>query len=146
MLQPEATNLVRALTGKHGSRSPKKDLHIEPGRPSFRILQIQTHHVVKPEPASPVHLPEAGNSGLHFQYAPPMPDVVDRELIRDRRSGADQRHLPPPYIEKLWELVPNRFPQKPPDVCQARIFGDLVNNCAVWFCRALIYAPFDESF
>src|SRR2546428_6274471 len=130
MLQPEATNLVRALTGKHGSRSPQKDLDIEPGRPRPRIMQIEAHHVVKAEPASPVHLPEAGNSGLHFQYAPPMPDVVDLELIRDRRSGADQRHLSLPNIFKLWERVPTRLSHKPPHLFQTRIFRDLVDNFA----------------
>src|SRR5207247_6085727 len=54
VLQPETTNLVRALTGKHGSRSPQKDLDIEPGRPRPRILQIETNHIVKAEPASTV--------------------------------------------------------------------------------------------
>src|SRR2546422_11603724 len=116
MLQPEATNLVCALTGKHGSRSPQKDLHIEPGRPRSRILQIETHHIVKTEPASPVHLPEAGNSGLHFQYAPPMPDVVDLELIRDRRAGGDPRPLFPSHTVKMWEVGQNRLSHKTPPV------------------------------
>src|SRR2546422_3713310 len=113
MLQPGASNLVRALTGKHGSRSPQKDLDIEPGRPRPRILQIETHHIVKAEPASPVDLPEAGNSGLHFQYAPPMPDVVDLELIRDRRPGVSQKNIPRSHIDKMWAEVPTRLPPTP---------------------------------
>src|SRR2546425_6272813 len=133
MLQPEATNLVRALTGKHGAWSPQKDLDIEPRRPRSRILQIETHHVVKGEPASPAHLPEAGNSWLHFQYAPPMPDVVDLELIRDRRSGAHQRPLPPQYIEKMWGVLQTRFSPKTPGVGQERGFGGVFNSLSVGF-------------
>src|SRR5947209_7848208 len=82
--------LVRAVGGKHCSRSLQKDLDIQPERPLLRISEIEAHHIVEGELASPVDLPETSDSGLHFQQAPAVPDVVGLELIWDRGSWPDQ--------------------------------------------------------
>src|SRR2546428_10316123 len=102
--------LVRTVTGKYRLRSPEKDLDIQPERPRARISEIESHHVVEPEPASPVDLPEAGDSGLHLHQAPPVPDVVDLELIGDRRAPPDQRPFPPPFLLKLVGTLQNGPP------------------------------------
>src|SRR3990172_1185456 len=118
---------VRPVAGKYGPRRSQENLDIEPEGPGVRISEIETHHVVKGEPAPPVDLPEAGDSGLHFEQAPPVPDVVGLQLIGDRGSGPDQRHLPPQYVEELGELVPTDLAQEPPDASHPRILGDLVH-------------------
>src|SRR2546425_4030883 len=110
-----ADALVRTVTGKHRLRSPEKDLDIQPERPRARIFEIESHHVVEREPASPVDLPEAGDSGLHLHQAPPVPNVVGFELIGDRGTRPDQRHLPLQYIEDLRELVQTGLSQEPPN-------------------------------
>src|SRR2546428_3054945 len=107
--------LVRTVTGKHRLRSPEKDLDIQPQRPRARIFEIESHHVVEREPASPVDLPEAGDSGLHLHQAPPVPDVIDLELIGDRRARPPPPPFPPPLIEKLRGVVPNRLSQEKTD-------------------------------
>src|SRR2546426_7538197 len=123
--------LVRTVTGKHRLRSPEKDLDIQPQRPRARIFEIESHHVVEREPASPVDLPEAGDPWLHLHQAPPVPDVVDLELIGDRRPRPDQRHFPLPYIENLRELVQTGLPQERPDASDPRIRGKLIDDLAV---------------
>src|SRR3989442_7147402 len=104
-----ADALVRTVTGKYRLRSPEKDLDIQPERPRARISEVESHHVVEPEPASPVDLPEAGDSGLHLHQAPPVPDVVDLELIGDRRERAGKRNFRLPYLLKILGIIPIRL-------------------------------------
>src|SRR5438309_11717423 len=85
-----ASDLVGAVAGKHGAWSLQQDLEVEPERPRLRILEVETDHVVKPQPAAPVHLPEAGDPRLDFQEASTVPDVVALELIGDRGAWPDE--------------------------------------------------------
>src|SRR3989454_1033672 len=126
-------------------RSSEKNLEIEPERPRPRVLEVETHHVVEWEAASPAHLPEAGDPGLHVQQAPAVPDVVGLELVRDRGARADHRHLPSQDIEKLWKLVQAGLPQEPPGTRQSRIRGDLVDVAIRSGCTRADVSP-DESF
>src|SRR2546425_989791 len=123
-----ANALVRTVTGKHRLRSPEKDLDIQPERPRSRIFEIEPDHVVEREPASPVDLPEASDSGLHLNQSPPVPDIVDLELVGDRGPRADQRHFPLQDIENLWELVQTGLSQERPNASDPRILGELVDD------------------
>src|SRR2546425_12175112 len=80
-------------------------------------------------------LPEARDAGLHFQQAPPVPDVVGLELIGDRGAWPDERHLAPQDIEELGELVQTGPSEEPPDRSHPWIGGDLVNDFAVCLGR-----------
>src|SRR5207244_6290636 len=52
---------VRSVAGKYGAGRLEQDLEVEPERPGFRVLEVETYHVVEAQPAAPVHLPEAGD-------------------------------------------------------------------------------------
>src|SRR6266850_3150032 len=140
----DVDELVRTVPRTHRLRSPEKNLEIEPERPRRRILEIEPHHIVEWKPASPVHLPEPGDSWLHFQQAPPVPDVVGLELVGDRGPWADHRHVTPQYVEKLRELVQAGLSQESPDARQPRVFGDFVDR-AIRSGGALTGVSRDES-
>src|SRR2546422_9435181 len=93
--------LVRTVTEEHGSRGLQKDLHIQPERPRVRIFEIEPDHIVEPEPASPVDLPEAGQAGLHLQQPPAVPEVVGLDLIRNRRSAPGPTNTAPQNARKV---------------------------------------------
>src|SRR5438093_10531606 len=127
--------LVRTLPGKHSLRRLQEDLQIQPERPPRRILEIETHHVVERHSTSAVHLPEAGDSWLHFEQASPVPEVVGLELVRNRRAWPDHRHLATEHIEELWELVETGLPEEASKAREAGIVGQLVNGLTVPFRR-----------
>src|SRR4051794_8142396 len=82
-----------AATANHRSGSLREDLDIEPQRPSAGIPDVEPHHFIECDAASPFHLPQTRNPWLHRQQAPAMPKAVPLDFIRNRRSRADERHL-----------------------------------------------------
>src|SRR2546422_9125394 len=88
-----ADGLIRAVAEKDGAGRLQKDLHIQPERPRSRILEIEPDHVVEPQSASPVDLPEAGEPWPDLEQPPAVPDVIRLDFRRDRRTRPP--HPPP---------------------------------------------------
>src|SRR6266850_7415617 len=84
---------VGACTEKNGPRRLQKDFDIQPKRPRFRILEVQTNHIVEFEPAAAVHLPQPRDSWLSLHHATPVPDLIFIQLVRDWRARTHKRHV-----------------------------------------------------
>ena len=72
------------------------------------------------------------NSGLDFQHAATMPQVVCPEFISDGRPRANQRHLAAQYVYELRQFIQAGLSNESSDGSNARIFLDFENgSCAV---------------
>src|SRR6266850_4676907 len=129
--RPNCTNTsgsVGACTEKNGPRGLQKDFDIQPKGPPFRILEVQTNHIVEFEPAATAHLPQPGDPRLGLHHAAPVPDLILIQLVRNGGTRADKRHVALQYIEKLRKLVQAGFAQKLPYSGDARIVLNLVDD------------------
>ena len=67
--------------------------------------------------------------GLHRQ-PPSVPDVVLRDLARERRARADEAHRPGQHVPELRQLVDRGSPQEAPDSGDARVVLHLERGAA----------------
>src|SRR5271156_2901829 len=126
----DLTGLVGAIARKDRAGRLQQDLHIEHRRPYSGILQIQPDHLIKRRLASPVHLPQSGNARPRLEQAPPVPDIIGLQLVRNRRPRSNQGHLAFQDIPELGNLIEAGAPHNSADPGNTRIVGELVG----YFC------------
>src|ERR1035437_3086138 len=91
-------------------------------------MEVQTDHLVEPRTAPAAHLPQSGNARPHLQYSPPVPDIINLELIGNRRTGPDEGHFTPQDVPELRKLIEADFPQEFADRGHSRIICNLVDR------------------
>src|ERR1700719_3076623 len=119
---------MSAIAGKNGGGCLNKNLDVQPNRPAAGIFKVQANHIIEARPATSLDLPQAGNTGLDFEHATTMPQVVGPELISDRRSRTNQRHLSAQYVQELRQFVQAGPANKPSHGGYARIFLGFLNH------------------
>src|ERR1035441_5530264 len=100
---------IRAVSPQDSFGCSQKDFDVEPRRPNPCVLEVQTDHVIKFDPASTFHLPQARDSRLGLKEAAPVPDIVGFNFVRNRWPWSDQGHITLQYVEELGKLVQAGF-------------------------------------
>ena len=88
------------------------DLEIQPQGPVVQVFEVELHPVLEPDIVPSVDLPQAGDPRLHGKPAS-LPGLVFFDLIRHRRTGADEAHVAEENVEKLGQLVEAELPHDP---------------------------------
>ena len=134
-------HLAGAVSSNHCPRSLHQNLQIEPGRTMPCIPQIEPDHVVKSHATPPLHLPQTCDSRLRFEQSPPMPGRISLDLIRNRRTRPNQRHIAAQHVDELRQFIQARSPQKVSHRSNPRIVGEFENALARAIGRCLAAWP-----
>src|SRR5947209_17947633 len=96
----------------HGPRRSHEDLEIEPQRPVVDVFEVHLHPVVEARDLiASAHLPEARDPRTDAQL-PLVPEAVAIELVRERGTRTDERHVAFQHAPKLRELVETVFAEE----------------------------------
>ncbi len=96
---------------------------VEAERAAVDVLQVERDSLVEADPAPGVRLPEAGQA-RHDRQPAEVPRLVDLDLVRDRRTRADQAHLAADDVDQLRQLVQVRSAQEGSQPRDARVGRD----------------------
>lgn len=116
----------------HFDDRERHDLQVG-GHPALGdVLKVAADHAVEVGVVAVRNLSPAGDAGLHGQTLQVVLGVL-RDLIRQRRSGANHGHLTQKHIQELRELVDGVLADELPDLGDAGVLlhfehgaGDLV--------------------
>ncbi len=87
------------------------------------VPNIKSNHVVEFDSTATADLPQSGDARFRLQHAPPVPDLIGFDLVRNRRPRTNQRHLSLEYVPQLWQLVQAGSSQERPHFGHSGIIG-----------------------
>src|SRR5690349_17620777 len=94
-----------AGTGDHGPRRSHQDLEVEPQGPVVDVFEVHLHPVVEARDLiAAAQLPQTRDAGTDAQLAL-VPETVAVELVRERGTRSDERHVAFQHAPKLRELI-----------------------------------------
>ena len=79
----------------------------------------------------PVTCHRPGNARLDLQDAATVPGLIGRQLIGNRGTRPDQRHVSAKHVQELGQLIEAGFAQELPDRRNSLVAGQLVDALAV---------------
>src|SRR5690606_16010595 len=121
---------IRPPPPDHHRNRLQQDLQIQPQIPVPDVLQVQRRPLVEVRDlGTALHLPEARDPGDHRQL-PVLPRLERRELLRRRRTRADQAHVPLQHAPELRQLVQAELAQPPTDRSDPGIVAHLEDGAA----------------
>ena len=104
---------------------------VEGERPVVDVGEVELHPLVEArQVAAPGDLPEAGEPRLHREAAA-LPLLVAGDLLRERRAGADERHLPLQDVPELRDLVEGEAAEEAAEGGDARVVRRLEDGPVV---------------
>src|SRR5688572_15611647 len=91
---------VRSRRPHDSGKGPHEDDEVQGQGPVLHVPQVEPDRFLPRQVGPAGHLPEAGHARLDGQ---PAPDVVGvrGHLLRQRRAGADERHVALEHVEQL---------------------------------------------
>src|SRR6187397_1922624 len=93
------------MSADYGEWRFYQNFEINPERLLSNVLKVHSDHVVEGGATAAMNLPQTGNSRLGFENPATMPKLIALELVRDRRSRANEGHLSSQDIDELRQFV-----------------------------------------
>src|ERR1700691_3031478 len=134
---PPPPHSIRSDPLHHQTRRGQDNFDIQQQRPLANVLQIEPHHLFKRKFTADIHLPQAGNAGIHSRPSLRPVRVFAAHPIRSQitgrqRPGTYQAHLPTQHVDQLRQLIQAIATNEAADRSYPRILFDL-KNMAVLF-------------
>src|SRR4029077_15746732 len=89
-----------AISAAHHLKGSSQDFDIDPEAPVLDVLEIQRDVRFKRRIAPCLHLPQAGDAGLHVE-PPQMLDGVAFVIVEWMRAWPNQAHVAEQYVHQL---------------------------------------------
>src|SRR5918996_508969 len=117
-----ASPLVEPPSRRQKPHRPGQDRQVEAQRAMVHVPDVELDSLLPAQRCAAVHLRPAGDPGLHLEPTA-LPGRVLLDLLLDRGTRADDRHLPPQDVDQIRNLVEGEAAQQPTDAGPPRVAG-----------------------
>src|SRR5918994_2905451 len=117
-----ASPFVEPPPARQQPRRSSQDPQVETQRAMVHVPDIELDSLLPAQRCAAVHLRPAGDPGLHFEPTA-LPGRVLLDLLLDRGTRPDDRHLSPHDVDQVRDLVEGEPAQQRTDAGHPRVAG-----------------------